>query len=183
VKQLVDHYGASIELKSELGSGTAFTVRFPRAPAREAPRSDPRAADSVPRPGVTRGRILLAEDDPLVRKALRRTLEAGGYEVTAVEDGAEAVTALGTDAAFVCIVSDVVMPNLDGEALALHVEGAFPALPMVLMSGNRRPERALVPGLPRTFLMKPIGGEELREAVARVISGGDEPGTIPPVPV
>lgn len=184
VKQLVDHYGASIELESELGHGTRFTVRFPHAPTPEAPRSDPRAADSlVPRPGATRGRILLAEDDPLVRKALRRTLEAGGYEVTAVEDGAEAVRALETDTAFDCIVSDVVMPNLDGEALALHVADTFPTMPMVLMSGNRRPDRALTPGLPRTFLMKPIGGEELREAVARVINGGDAPSSVPSAPV
>jgi len=180
VKQLVDHYAASIELESEVGRGTRFTVRFPHAPPREAPRSEPRAAEAAGglRTGTSRGRVLLAEDDPLVRKALRRTLEAGGYEVIAVEDGAEAVTALGTQPAFDCIVSDVVMPNLDGEGLARHVAIHHPALPMVLMSGNRRPDSALIPGLPRTFLMKPIGGEELREAVARMIGGGVEPGAV-----
>jgi len=180
VKQLVDHYAGTIELESQPERGTTFTVRFPHAPPPELVRSEPRAADGFgsARPPTSRGRILLAEDDPLVRKALRRTLEAGGYEVIAVEDGAEAVTALRTQAAFDCIVSDVVMPNLDGEALALHVAGTQPTLPMVLMSGNRRPDSALVPGLPRTFLMKPIGGEELRAAVARMIGDAPEPGPV-----
>jgi len=176
VKQLVDHYGGTIELESTLGQGTEFTMRFPRAPEREAPASDPSATDEPSRPRATgsRGRLLLAEDDALVRKALRRALEAGGYEVHAVEDGAQAVTALEKEDAFDCIVSDIAMPNLDGEALAQHVALTQPDLPMVLLSGNRQPMSALAPGLPRTFLMKPIGGEELRDAVARVIERGAE---------
>ena len=80
------------------------------------------------------------------------------------------MSALETEAAFDCIVSDVAMPNLDGEALAHHVTGTQPGLPMVLLSGNRQPSSALSPSLPRTFLMKPIGGDELRDAVARVIA-------------
>jgi len=172
VKQLVDHYGGSIELESTVGRGTRFTVRFPRAPREDVPASDPRATEEASRPRATgsRGRILLAEDDALVRKALRRALEAGGYHVHAVEDGAQAVTALATEDAFDCIVSDIAMPNLDGEGLAHHVAGTQPDLPMVLMSGNRQPSSALSPALPRTFLMKPIGGDELRDAVARVIA-------------
>ncbi|HWP07582.1 MAG TPA: ATP-binding protein [Polyangiaceae bacterium] len=172
VKQLADHYGGTIELESTVGKGTRFTVRFPRAPRKELPASDPMATDLASRPRAThsRGRILLAEDDALVRKALRRALEAGGYDVFAVEDGAQAVSALETEAAFDCIVSDVAMPNLDGEALAHHVTGTQPDLPMVLLSGNRQPSSALSPSLPRTFLMKPIGGDELRDAVARVIA-------------
>ncbi|HEX5098894.1 MAG TPA: ATP-binding protein [Polyangiaceae bacterium] len=172
VKQLADHYGGTIELESTVGQGTRFTVRFPRAPRKEAPASDPQATDLASRPRAThsRGRILLAEDDALVRKALRRALEAGGYDVFAVEDGAQAVRALETEDAFDCIVSDVAMPNLDGEALARHVTETRPDLPMVLLSGNRQPSSALSPSLPRTFLMKPIGGDELRDAVARVIA-------------
>jgi signal transduction histidine kinase/CheY-like chemotaxis protein len=172
VHQLVDHYGGTIELESTLGKGTRFTVRFPRAPHKEPPASHPRATDLASRPRATgpRGRILLAEDDALVRKALRRALEAGGYEVFAVEDGAQAVTALENEGAFDCIVSDIAMPNLDGEALAHHVAGTQPNLPMVLLSGNRQPSSALSPSLPRAFLMKPIGGEELRDAVARMIA-------------
>jgi signal transduction histidine kinase/ActR/RegA family two-component response regulator len=177
VKQLVEHYDGAIELESEVGRGTRFTVRFPRAAELSATR---RGTPSAPPPNdqgssaraISRGRLLLVEDDSLVRKALTRALEAGGYDVLGVEDGTQAVAALDTQGAFACIVSDVAMPNMDGEALALHVARTQPGLPMVLMSGNRQPATALVPGLPRTFLMKPIGGDLLREAVGRVIAMG-----------
>jgi signal transduction histidine kinase len=171
VRQLVDHYGGSIALQTEPGAGTLFTLRFPLA---SAGRSRATSAPSLPPPvdgsdGVPPTRVLLVEDDPLVRKALARALEKAGHEVVAVADGVEALAALEELDVVHCIVSDVAMPNMDGEALARHVAESRPELPMVLISGNREPSGALSPELPRTFLLKPVGSEELGRAVRRVM--------------
>ena len=67
-----------------------------------------------------------------------------------------------------CVISDVMMPQMDGVALAAHIAETRPRLPMVLISGNQEPTAALRPDLPRVFLMKPVTKEELRDAIARV---------------
>ena len=173
VQRLVEEYGGTVAIESEPGRGARFTLRLPRATAGgarspSAPSLPPPAdaSSATARPPATR--ILLVEDDPLVRKALERILEKSGHEVVSVGDGVEALTALAALDAVHCVVSDVAMPNMDGEALARHLAESRPELPMVLISGNREPATALSPELPRTFLLKPVGSEELERAIERV---------------
>lgn len=173
VHKLVEEYGGTIAIESEPGRGARFTLRLPRAtvararaasgPSLQAPAEPASAGGSAPAT-----RILLVEDDPLVRKALERILEKSGHEVVAVGDGVEALAALDALDAVHCVVSDVAMPNMDGEALARHLADSRPELPMVLISGNREPSAALSPELARTFLLKPVGSEELERAIERV---------------
>ena len=173
VQRLVEEYGGTVAIESEPGRGARFTLRLPRATAGgarspSAPSLPPPAdaSSATARPPATR--ILLVEDDPLVRKALERILEKSGHDVVSVGDGVEALTALAALDAVHCVVSDVAMPNMDGEALARHLAESRPELPMVLISGNREPATALSPELPRTFLLKPVGSEELERAIERV---------------
>jgi DNA-binding NtrC family response regulator len=63
---------------------------------------------------------------------------------------------------------DRLVPHMDGEALARHMAETKPNLPVVLISGNREPTSALIPGLPWTFQMKPVTRETLRAAIAQV---------------
>ena len=79
-------------------------------------------------------RVLVAEDDPAVREFVSRALAHGGHEVATASDGMEALGEL-TGTAFDLLVTDIVMPNLDGIALALKVAQDYPEMPVLLMTG------------------------------------------------
>ncbi len=79
-------------------------------------------------------RILVAEDEDSVREFLTRALGHRGHEVIAVADGGQALEALQVES-FDLLLADIVMPRLDGVALALKVGKDFPALKIVLMTG------------------------------------------------
>ncbi len=80
------------------------------------------------------GHILVAEDDAAVRSFVVRALQHRKHSVTAVEDGVQALEAL-EKGRFDLLITDIVMPGLDGIALALKVTGERPELPILLMTG------------------------------------------------
>ena len=79
-------------------------------------------------------RILLAEDEPSVREFVQRALVHQGHEVTSVSDGGEALEAL-QDERYDLLLTDIVMPRLDGVALALKASKEYPDMRIVLMTG------------------------------------------------
>jgi len=79
-------------------------------------------------------RILLAEDEPSVREFVNRALVHRGHDVTTVNDGGEALEALEEDS-FDLLLTDIVMPRVDGVALALKVSKDYPKMRIVLMTG------------------------------------------------
>lgn len=80
-------------------------------------------------------RILVAEDDEAVRTFVARALQHRGHKVEDVEDGLEALELLDVGAKFDLLITDIVMPGLDGIALALKVARDVPDLPVLLMTG------------------------------------------------
>jgi CheY-like chemotaxis protein len=115
-------------------------------------------------------RILVAEDEVPVREFIRRVLEQRGHEVVAVSDGAEAVVKLAR-LPFDLLITDVVMPNMDGVELSLKVGRDFPDLPVLMMSGytvHRR--RANDIGSLAPVLQKPFSMVDLNAAVERALS-------------
>jgi signal transduction histidine kinase/CheY-like chemotaxis protein len=175
VRQQVEQFGGRISVESELGRGTTFIVEFPKQRARRktGSRSLPPATFEGP-PSGQRGRILLVEDDPLVRRAVTRFLVAEGYEVLAVGDGEEALSVIASVGEIVCVVTDLSMPRLDGEQLANELSRIHPELPLVLMSGNREPNSETLGNSTRTFLPKPLDHRLLLDAIVRVTSPGDD---------
>ncbi|MFT3842131.1 MAG: response regulator [Myxococcaceae bacterium] len=119
-----------VEVESALGRGTTFKLYFPLA-VRRAETAQPPLV--VTRPG--RGRVLLVEDEAAVRNATRAVLESLGYEVRPAPDANEALAQLEQGQVFDVVLSDVVMPGLDGFALATRVAQLRPGLPVVLVSG------------------------------------------------
>jgi signal transduction histidine kinase/ActR/RegA family two-component response regulator len=184
VRERVVEFGGTITVESERGAGSVFALRLTRAAgapassttsrsatasapasAASAPASLPPAADG-PSP-TTAARLLLVDDDAFVRRAMTRLLEQSGFEVVAVSNGAEALALLEREHAFACVVSDVVMPVLDGEALATRLSALDPSLPLVLMSGNRQPSASLL-GPRRGFVDKPVDRKALLDTIRRV---------------
>jgi two-component system, cell cycle response regulator CpdR len=79
-------------------------------------------------------RILVAEDEGSVREFVARALRGRGHEVTAVEDGGSALEALEIEA-YDLLLTDIVMPGLDGIALALKAGKEYPGMPVLMMTG------------------------------------------------
>ncbi len=79
-------------------------------------------------------RILIAEDDMAVREFVSRALTHDGHEVATADDGLEALDVLN-DQPIDLLLTDIVMPNLDGIALALKVAKDYPDMPVLLMTG------------------------------------------------
>lgn len=79
--------------------------------------------------------ILVAEDDTAVQSFVARALAHRGHNVTSVEDGVQALEALGGGSRYDLLITDIVMPSLDGIGLALKVAKEYPSLPVLLMTG------------------------------------------------
>jgi CheY-like chemotaxis protein len=130
-------WGGHIAVTSEVRKGTALELLFPRSlqhptsEVEETPLADP--------PRGSGERILLVEDQPEVRLLTRRLLESAGYAVTEASDGEEAIALLEVRGLEVeLVLSDVVMPRMNGKALADHLRRTRPGLPVVLMTGYSR---------------------------------------------
>lgn len=122
-------------------------------------------------------KILLVEDQPLVRKAVRGALEEGGYAVVEAADGADGLTAARGDA-FDLAVVDIWMPRVDGIEFLKEVRGVHPGLPVVIISGGGptaplevKAHLAQAHGA-QEVLFKPFEDDELLETVARALNGG-----------
>ena len=80
-------------------------------------------------------RVLIAEDDGAVREFVRRALVHGGHDVATANDGLDALVALDTDETFDLLITDIVMPGMDGIALALKVAKDHPKTAILMMTG------------------------------------------------
>jgi CheY-like chemotaxis protein len=121
--------------------------------------------------------ILLAEDDKAVREFVTRALRQDGHEVTAVGDGQQALNALEA-ASYDMLLADIVMPHVDGIALALKAARDYPHLPVLLMTGYaaERQRAHNLDALIQEVISKPFSLQEIRDAVRRML-GVREDGT------
>ena len=112
-------------------------------------------------------RILLAEDEVPVREFVRRALELKGHQVTAVADGAEALERLGT-AGYDLLLTDIVMPVMDGIALALKASREFPSLKILMMTGYAAEKQRAhnLDALIHDVVVKPFSIDEITSRVA-----------------
>ena len=121
-------------------------------------------------------RILVSEDDGARRECGGRALVHGGHSVTAVEDGIQARAALA-GGEFDLLLTDIVMPRMDGIALALKVARDKPDLPILLMSGYAL-ERQKVHNLDvlvHEVIVKPFSLREITDVVTTVLKDNGKP--------
>jgi len=137
VYAIVTQTGGQISLASEPGRGTSFTVRLPRAGRLErAPAVTPAADGTV---AVGSARILLVEDDDAVRVPVAGMLAELGYSVTTPATPEEALDLSQTDALHDLMITDVVMPTMNGCELARRLRERQPTLKIIYMSGHANP--------------------------------------------
>jgi len=116
-------------------------------------------------------RVLVAEDNPAVREFIVRSLASVGYAVTAAIDGQQALDMLAGEK-FDVLVSDIVMPNVDGIALAMKATRLFPDLRVVMISGyaQERMRAHNLDTLVHKILAKPFSLEEICDAVKNALA-------------
>jgi PAS domain S-box-containing protein len=169
VHGIVEQSRGSISVQSTPGRGTSFRVSLPRAHAAPA-ASEPAAA-----PAAARARaetVLLVEDEPSVRTVAREVLRREGYEVLVAARGDEALDVAARHPHLIHLVlSDVVMPGLNGPDLWARLSASRPDAKVLFMSGyvdnavvRHRIQEA---GLP--FLQKPFSLAALADAVRRAL--------------
>ena len=170
---IVSTLGGSIDVRSAPGEGATFSVRLPS-------RSWPEVADEAlvaVAIAVEGEAVVVVEDEPTVRKLATRVLERSGYRVFAAASGEEALEILGDPARPVQLVlSDVVMPQMGGRALASAMRARGIRTPVLFMSGyTANADPLLCPsGRPAQLLGKPFTPAELARAVRSVLDGARE---------
>jgi len=164
--------GGALAIDSAPGAGTSVSLWLPRAGGTltagdEADRGGPAI-------GPARPRVLLVDDDAIVREVLALSLEETGHAVLAVESGAAALRALDAGEAVDIVVSDLTMAGMDGITLIRTVLERRPRLPAVLLTGFAGDGAALaVDGAMSgafSLLRKPVSGTQLVERIAALLA-------------
>ena len=164
----VEHAGGTLEVASALGVGTTFLVRLPWCATPFLSQSDAGPAAAV----AGHGTLLVVDDEPMVLRLIEATLRRSGYRVLTAS-GHRGALRIAADASepIDLLVSDVVMPEVNGPELASRMRELRPGLPVLFVSGFH--DAALLPaeGVPGTALLhKPFSPRQLTEITARLLS-------------
>ncbi len=170
---IVRQNGGYIWARSEVGRGTSMEVYWPEVgPATTAGTRDGGGAARLSGPHLGPGRtVLVVEDEPAVRDLAVRTLELQGYTVLAAEHGRDALALIRQGAAPDIVVTDLIMPHLNGRQLRDRLAKLRPDMPVLFISGYSGDDVVLRRLLPSDapFLQKPFTPDALARAVMSVM--------------
>jgi signal transduction histidine kinase/ActR/RegA family two-component response regulator len=166
---IVTDSGGTIDVSSEPGRGSAFTIYLPRADA-------PIEADEASKGPVPRGhgeRVLIVDDEEALLAVTAEVLAGLGYRPATFSEGRAALAEFAADPArFDAVITDEVMPEITGTQLAELLHRRRPDLPVLLVSGYIGPlmaERTAAAGIAE-ILKKPVQARELAAALARALA-------------
>jgi CheY-like chemotaxis protein len=165
---VAQRHNANLEIESEPGKGTLVRMSF--AAAAEA--ASPVSAGTSTAP-VAPMRILVVDDDPLLLKSLRDTLESEGHDVTAATSGQAGINAFveahAAGTPFPLVITDLGMPHVDGRKVAATIKASVPKTVVIMLTGwgRRLVAEGDVPAGVDQVLSKPPKLIELRAALAQ----------------
>jgi PAS domain S-box-containing protein len=171
VKGIVDEAGGAIEVESQPGVGTAFTIYLPAVdeePTIEAPVPPPQG-------GGGSETVLVVDDESDIRQIIWTVLDHDGYQVLEAANGGEAVSiAEHWDGPIDLLVTDVMMPKMHGVDVAAAVKALRPQIEVLLISGYTDDAKFSVDAAadPLTFLAKPFNPSELADRVRAILDRG-----------
>ncbi len=165
---IVRQFHGGIIVRSKLDQGTTFEVVFPASPEEAPGRDQDTDGDALP---TGSERLLVVDDHPGVLGILSRMLARLGYSVLQASDGEAALRVIETNPAIDLVVSDVVMPGMQGTKLAAEIENRWPGIEVILMTGyapDSLPALQALKHRPKV-LSKPISPRDLAEAIREVL--------------
>jgi len=167
---IVKQSGGFIFADSKVGEGTRFVIYLP------VHREEGRAAKSRKTEKAKKdelwgsGTVLLVEDEPTVRSVAERALTRHGYTVVTADNGEDALEILAKGEKFDLLISDVVMPGMDGPTMVREARESRPDLKILFMSGYAEEQLRKSIDLENVnFLPKPFSVTELAEAARRAV--------------
>jgi two-component system, cell cycle sensor histidine kinase and response regulator CckA len=170
VYTIISQAGGTVDLSSEPGSGTTVEMHLPATERGTARTTRPTRAAPAGR-GES---IVIAEDDPAVRRVAERILDGAGYRVRTTRSGAEAIDLLDDSSVGVdLLLADIVMPGMRGDDLARRAVAMRPGLHVLFMSGysDQAPPRDLGPTSGSTsFIDKPFDAGTVLERVREMLN-------------
>ncbi len=169
---IVKQSGGYIFADSKVGEGTRFTIYLPVHHVEEEKRTGRRPAKAPAENELWgTGTILLVEDEPMVRTVAERALTRHGYKVLTANNGEEALEIIDRGDEIALLISDVVMPLMDGPTMVRQARKTRPDLPILFMSGYAEEQlRKSIDIANVAFLPKPFSVQELAEAVRKALS-------------
>jgi CheY-like chemotaxis protein len=165
----------TIHVSSQPDHGTVFELSFPLAPEREPEEVMPSKPQSKPEAGAT---VLLVEDEAQVRRLVRETLSQLGYTVLEASDGYEALKLVeGRKTEIRLVLTDVIMPLMNGHELAVRLKAILPDTKVLYMSGYTDDVLAFHGIAPKiNFIQKPFSSSALAEKLEKVLSAASGAG-------
>ncbi|WP_370170208.1 hybrid sensor histidine kinase/response regulator [Sphingobium abikonense] len=162
---IVKQSGGYIFAESELGRGASFVIYLPVYSGADAQQEAP-VREPVKRAETWgSGTILLVEDEDMVRAVAERALTRQGYTVLTANDGEQGLEVLAAHDDIDLLISDVVMPNMDGPAMVARARVSHPHLPVLFMSGYAEEQlRKSIDIANVAFLPKPFSVNQLAQA-------------------
>lgn len=161
---IVDHNGA-ITVDSIPGEGTTFSILLP------VDESEINCAPEIQDVVTGAGRVLLVDDEDIVRTTALFILEDLGYEVTTAINGQEALSIIKNNT-FDLLILDMVMPQMSGEECFNRIRQDFPALPIIVASGfpqSKKVEQMLTQGV-TAFIQKPYRRAKLSNLINEILN-------------
>lgn len=171
VQAFITQMGGSIEARSQPGQGATFILSLAATqPAAPPPGQMPLELSDAPHDAPV-SRVLVVEDDDVVRLIGSTMLESLGFEVLTCVNADDALVVLSQDPAFDVVFTDMMMPgSMGGLGLAETVERLYPSLQVILTSGWSDAELPQDTRRDRPFLLKPYTLDHLEQAFSRVLS-------------
>jgi two-component system cell cycle sensor histidine kinase/response regulator CckA len=167
---IVKQSGGFIFADSKVGEGTRFVIYLPvhreEAGAAKARKTDKAKKDEL----WGSGTVLLVEDEPMVRSVAERALTRHGYTVITADNGEDALEIIAKNEPIDLLISDVVMPGMDGPTMVREARQSRPDLKILFMSGYAEEQlRKSIDIENVNFLAKPFSVIELAEAARRTV--------------
>jgi two-component system cell cycle sensor histidine kinase/response regulator CckA len=165
---IVKQSGGFIFADSKVSEGTRFVIYLPVHREEAVAAKSRRIEKPKPNELWGTGTVLLVEDEPMVRSVAERALTRHGYQVITADNGEEALDVLGRGEPIDLLISDVVMPGMDGPTMVREARKSRPELKILFMSGYAEEQlRKSIDIENVNFLPKPFSVTELAEAARR----------------
>jgi two-component system cell cycle sensor histidine kinase/response regulator CckA len=169
---IVKQSGGFIFADSKVGEGTRFVIYLP-VHSEDAGAAPSRTREKAKKDELWgSGTVLLVEDEPMVRSVAERALARHGYTVITADNGEDALEILAKNEPVDLLISDVVMPGMDGPTMVREARKSRPELKILFMSGYAEEQLRKSLDIENVnFLSKPFSVIELAEAARRTVMG------------